>query len=82
MKLDGFDCNKPCNTQLYRGGYEDDMVGYLPYAHPRRLHDTPLHSLLPFAHIDHVHPDAFAASSTGSATAAWRRVGWLETAGI
>ena len=34
--------------------------------------DTPLHALLPFQHIDHVHPDALialAAASTGEAVA-------------
>jgi rhamnulose-1-phosphate aldolase/alcohol dehydrogenase len=34
--------------------------------------DTPLHALLPFAHVDHVHPDAviaLAASSGGEAAA-------------
>jgi rhamnulose-1-phosphate aldolase/alcohol dehydrogenase len=34
--------------------------------------DTPLHALLPFRHIDHVHPDALialAAASTGEAVA-------------
>src|SRR5580692_5537874 len=44
--------------------------------------DTPLHALLPFAHIDHVHPDAviaLAASSGGQAAAKeiWGdAVGW------
>ncbi|MDK2762291.1 MAG: bifunctional rhamnulose-1-phosphate aldolase/short-chain dehydrogenase, partial [Sphingopyxis sp.] len=45
--------------------------------------DTPLHSYLPFAHVDHVHPDAIialAASSEGEAAtlAIWGgAVGWL-----
>jgi rhamnulose-1-phosphate aldolase/alcohol dehydrogenase len=44
--------------------------------------DTPLHALLPFAHIDHVHPDAviaLAASSGGEAAVAEMygdAVGW------
>ena len=44
--------------------------------------DTPLHALLPFRHIDHVHPDAviaLAASSGGEAAAAeiyGESVGW------
>ena len=44
--------------------------------------DTPLHALLPFAHIDHVHPDAviaLAAASGGEAAAKeiWGdAVGW------
>ena len=64
------------------------MVGYLPHCtfnlNPRAASiDTPLHGLLPFAHIDHVHPDALialAASSGGEAAtrAIWKgAVGWL-----
>ena len=74
---------------LYRGlAYEDEMVDYLPHCtfnlNPRPASiDTPLHAFLPFAHIDHVHPDAIialAASSNGEAVT--RRiydgaVGWL-----
>jgi rhamnulose-1-phosphate aldolase/alcohol dehydrogenase len=51
----------------YRGlAHEDEMVGLLNYC----LHDlqgaapsidTPLHGLLPFPHIDHLHPDAIIA---------------------
>lgn len=71
------------------------MVGYLPHCtfnlNPRAASiDTPLHSLLPFAHIDHVHPDALialAASSGGEEgregdlegrdrLAAWKRPGF------
>jgi rhamnulose-1-phosphate aldolase/alcohol dehydrogenase len=74
---------------LYRGvAHEDEMVGYLPHCtfnlNSRAASiDTPLHALLPFAHIDHVHPDALialAASSTGeSATREifGERVGWM-----
>jgi len=80
MKLDGFATlyqDKLLQLQrLYRGvEHEDEMVGYLPHCtfnlNPRAASiDTPLHSLLPFAHIDHVHPDAviaLAASSNGEA---------------
>jgi rhamnulose-1-phosphate aldolase/alcohol dehydrogenase len=75
--------------QLYRGvGHEDDMVGFLPHCtfnlNPRAASiDTPLHALLPFPHVDHVHPDALialAASSGGEeATAAiyGDTVGWF-----
>jgi len=74
---------------LYRGvAHEDEMVGYLPHCtfnlNSRAASiDTPLHALLPFAHIDHVHPDALialAASSSGeSATREifGSTVGWL-----
>jgi rhamnulose-1-phosphate aldolase/alcohol dehydrogenase len=75
--------------QLYRGvEHEDDMVSYLPHCtfnlNPRAASiDTPLHALLPFAHIDHVHPDAIialAASSSGeqaTQTIFGGRIGWL-----
>lgn len=60
----------------YRGlQFEDEMVGLFNYC----LHDlqsaapsidTPLHGLLPYKHIDHLHPDAIiaiAASKDGEA---------------
>lgn len=74
---------------LYAGPQDDDkMVGFLPHCtfnlNSRAASiDTPLHSLLPFAHVDHVHPDAIialAASSGGEAAtrAIWGgRIGWL-----
>jgi rhamnulose-1-phosphate aldolase/alcohol dehydrogenase len=93
MKLDGFSTlylDKLLQLQkLYRGvEHEDDMVGYLPHCtfnlNPRAASiDTPLHALLPFAQIDHVHPDAIialAASSRGeSATREiyGDSVGWI-----
>jgi rhamnulose-1-phosphate aldolase/alcohol dehydrogenase len=62
--------------QLYKGlQLEDEMVGLLNYclydlqgAAPSI--DTPLHGLLPYPHIDHLHPDAIiaiAASKDGEA---------------
>jgi rhamnulose-1-phosphate aldolase/alcohol dehydrogenase len=93
MGLDGFATlylEKVRSLQaLYRGvAHEDEMVGLLPHCtfnlNPRAASiDTPLHALLPFAHIDHVHPDALialAASSTGQAATRelfGARVGWL-----
>ncbi|MFZ0732770.1 MAG: bifunctional rhamnulose-1-phosphate aldolase/short-chain dehydrogenase [Candidatus Sulfotelmatobacter sp.] len=59
---------------LYRGEkYEDEMVRYYPlsaFAENRVAAsiDTPLHAFLPFAHVDHLHPDwaiALAASANG-----------------
>jgi rhamnose utilization protein RhaD (predicted bifunctional aldolase and dehydrogenase)/NAD(P)-dependent dehydrogenase (short-subunit alcohol dehydrogenase family) len=59
---------------LYRGeGHEDEMVGYylLSAFGENRVAasiDTPLHAFLPFAHVDHLHPDwaiALAASANG-----------------
>ena len=93
MKLDGFSTLYLAKLlgleKLSRGrAHEDEMVGYLPHCtfnlNPRAASiDTPLHAFLPFAHIDHVHPDAIialAASSGGpSATLEiWNgEVGWL-----
>lgn len=93
MKLDGFSTlyqSKLLDLERHYGGPEDDdkMVAYLPHCtfnlNTRAASiDTPLHSLLPFAHIDHVHPDAItalAASSGGEAAVAeiWGgRIGWL-----
>ncbi len=75
--------------QLYRGvEHEDEMVALLPHctfnlnARAASI-DTPLHSYLPFAHVDHVHPDAIialAASSGGEPATReiWGgKVGWL-----
>src|SRR5579872_517251 len=59
---------------LYRGEkYEDEMVGYYPLSafgenRVAASIDTPLHAFLPFAHVDHLHPDwaiALAASANG-----------------
>jgi rhamnulose-1-phosphate aldolase/alcohol dehydrogenase len=93
MGLDGFATlymRKLLQLQaLYQDlDHEDDMVSYLPHCtynlNPRPASiDTPLHALLPFPHIDHVHPDAviaLAASSNGeSATREiyGDSVGWL-----
>src|SRR5262249_8744737 len=58
----------------YRGeAHEDEMVGFYPLCafgenRVAASIDTPLHALLPFAHIDHLHPDwaiALAASANG-----------------
>jgi len=93
MKLDGFSTlyldKFRAIEKLYRGvEHEDEMVGYLPHCtfnlNPRAASiDTPLHGLLPFAHVDHVHPDAIialAASAGGEAAtkAIWKgAIGWL-----
>ena len=59
---------------LYRGeAYEDEMVRYYPLSafgenRVAASIDTPLHAFLPFAHVDHLHPDwaiALAASANG-----------------
>ncbi|MBS0482886.1 MAG: bifunctional rhamnulose-1-phosphate aldolase/short-chain dehydrogenase [Proteobacteria bacterium] len=94
MKLDGFATlyqDKLLGLEAHYSGPQDDdrMVGFLPHctfnlnARAASI-DTPLHSLLPFAHVDHVHPDAIialAASSGGEAATReiWNgRIGWLE----
>jgi rhamnose utilization protein RhaD (predicted bifunctional aldolase and dehydrogenase)/NAD(P)-dependent dehydrogenase (short-subunit alcohol dehydrogenase family) len=59
---------------LYRGeAFEDEMVRYYPLSafgenRVAASIDTPLHAFLPFAHVDHLHPDwaiAIAASANG-----------------
>ncbi len=93
MKLDGFSTlyldKFRATERLYRGeANEDEMVGYLPHCtfnlNPRAASiDTPLHGLLPFAHIDHVHPDAIIALAAADGGEAATRdiwngaVGWL-----
>ncbi|MEL1251083.1 bifunctional rhamnulose-1-phosphate aldolase/short-chain dehydrogenase [Aurantiacibacter gilvus] len=93
MKLDGFATlyeDKLLALEGHYAGEEDDdkMVGFLPHCtfnlNSRAASiDTPLHSLLPYKHIDHVHPDAviaLAASSNGEAVTKeiWGdAIGWL-----
>lgn len=93
MKLDGFATlymDKLRALQgLYRGlEHEDEMVGYLPHCtfnlNTRAASiDTPLHSSLPHAHVDHMHPDAVIAiaamadSEAVTATVFDGTVGWL-----
>ena len=93
MTLDGFATLYEDKLLALEGRYEgeqddDRMVGFLPHCtfnlNGRAASiDTPLHSLLPFRHIDHVHPDAIialAASSGGEAATKelWGdAIGWL-----
>jgi rhamnose utilization protein RhaD (predicted bifunctional aldolase and dehydrogenase)/NAD(P)-dependent dehydrogenase (short-subunit alcohol dehydrogenase family) len=61
-------------AKIYRGvELEDEIVGLYPLCTfgnnpaPASI-DTPLHAFLPFAHVDHLHPDwgiALAASANG-----------------
>ena len=76
--------------QVYRGlKYEDEMVSLLYhciYDLDSRAPsiDTPLHGLLPFKHIDHLHPDALiaiAAAKDGQkiTKAIWgESMGWVD----
>jgi len=71
MKLDGFATLYMNKLRALKGVYrgrehEDEMVGYLPHCtfnlNSRAASiDTPLHSSLPYAHVDHMHPDAVIA---------------------
>ncbi len=93
MKLDGFSTlyldKLHALERLYRGlEHEDEMVGYLPHCtfnlNPRAASiDTPLHSQLPYAHVDHMHPDAVIAiaamaNSEAITKKVWGgEVGWM-----
>lgn len=93
MKLDGFSTLYMDKLRalkgLYRGlEHEDEMVAYLPHCtfnlNPRAASiDTPLHSSLPYAHVDHMHPDAVIAiaamenSETITKAVFGGQVGWL-----
>lgn len=94
MKLDGFATlyqDKVVGLEkLYRGvEHEDEMVGFLPHCtfnlNPRAASiDTPLHAFLPFAHVDHLHPDsvtALAAADNGESRTRevyGDQVGWMS----
>ena len=76
----------------YRGeAHEDEMVALYPLCafgenRVAASIDTPLHAFLPFAHVDHLHPDwaiALAASANGAEkldefnAQYGRRIAWL-----
>lgn len=71
----------------YRGlDYEDEMVALqlhclydLDSAAPSI--DTPLHGLLPFKHIDHLHPDALIAIAAAKDSEAVTKEIWGDTMG-
>lgn len=71
----------------YRGiDYEDEMVALqlhclydLDSAAPSI--DTPLHGLLPFKHIDHLHPDALIAIAAAKDSQAVTKEIWGDTMG-
>ncbi|MCB2076811.1 MAG: bifunctional rhamnulose-1-phosphate aldolase/short-chain dehydrogenase [Novosphingobium sp.] len=71
----------------YSGEHDDDkMVGFLPHCtfnlnNRAASIDTPLHSLLPYKHIDHVHPDAIIALAASSGGEAATREIWGDTIG-
>ena len=93
IRLDGFSTLYQEKLEglkaLYRGPtQEDEMVGYLPHCtfnlNPRAASiDTPLHGFLPYAHVDHMHPDAVIAIAASRNSRALTKeiygdsVGWL-----
>ena len=93
MKLDGFSTlymdKLRALKDLYRGlAHEDEMVAYLPHCtfnlNGRAASiDTPLHSSLPYTHVDHMHPDAVIAIAAMARSEAITRqvfegtVGWM-----
>jgi rhamnulose-1-phosphate aldolase/alcohol dehydrogenase len=93
MKLDGFATlyqEKLLRLpERYRGPeHEDEMVGLYPHCtfnlNPRAASiDTPLHSLVPWPHVDHMHPDAVIAIAASADSRAITReifgdeIGWL-----
>lgn len=72
---------------VYRGlEYEDEMVGLLYhciYDLDSRAPsiDTPLHGLLPFKHIDHLHPDALIAVAAAKDSEAITKEIWGDSMG-
>ncbi|MBN9569093.1 MAG: bifunctional rhamnulose-1-phosphate aldolase/short-chain dehydrogenase [Alphaproteobacteria bacterium] len=94
IELDGFatlylDKLHQMERRFLRSADEDEMAGLLPLCvfggNPRAPSiDTPLHALLPFAHVDHMHPDsitALACSDRGKALVMelfGDTVGWLD----
>ncbi len=72
---------------IYRGlKHEDEMVGLLYhciYDLDSRAPsiDTPLHGLLPFKHIDHLHPDALIAIAAAKDSKKITKEIWGDTMG-
>lgn len=72
---------------VYRGiDYEDEMVElfyHCIYDLDSRAPsiDTPLHGLLPFKHIDHLHPDALIAIAAAKDSQAITKEIWGDTMG-
>ena len=93
IKLDGFSTLYLDKLEALKGIYkgvedEDRMVGFLPHCtfnlNPRAASiDTPLHGFVPFAHVDHMHPDAIIAIAASKNSEALTQqifgdeIGWL-----
>lgn len=73
--------------KVYRGlEYEDEMVALFNYCiydlNSRAPSiDTPLHGLLPFKHIDHLHPDALIAIAAAEDSEKITKEIWGDTMG-
>ncbi|HEY0121889.1 MAG TPA: bifunctional rhamnulose-1-phosphate aldolase/short-chain dehydrogenase [Rhizobium sp.] len=93
IKLDGFATLYQDKLDSLKGIYkgvadEDRMVGFLPHctynlnARAASI-DTPLHGFVPFAHVDHMHPDAIIAIAASKNSRELTReifgddIGWL-----
>jgi len=92
IKLDGFATlyqdKLDSLKNIYQGvADEDRMVGFLPHCtfnlNPRAASiDTPLHGFVPYAHVDHMHPDAIIAIAASKNSRAHGEIfgdeiGWL-----
>ncbi|MCB0593643.1 MAG: bifunctional aldolase/short-chain dehydrogenase [Lewinellaceae bacterium] len=73
--------------QVYRGlEYEDEMVALFNHCifdldSRAPSIDTPLHGLLPFKHIDHLHPDALIAIAAAKDSQAITKEIWGDSMG-
>ncbi|MCB0567455.1 MAG: bifunctional aldolase/short-chain dehydrogenase [Phaeodactylibacter sp.] len=73
--------------QVYRGlDYEDEMVALFNHCifdldSRAPSIDTPLHGLLPFKHIDHLHPDALIAVAAAKDSQAITKEIWGDSMG-
>ncbi|MFY0674662.1 MAG: bifunctional aldolase/short-chain dehydrogenase [Bacteroidia bacterium] len=84
----GLYCERLRNLKnVYRGlEYEDEMVALFNHCifdlnSKAPSIDTPLHGLLPFKHIDHLHPDALIAVAAAKDSQAVTKEIWGETMG-
>ncbi len=72
---------------IYKGlKYEDEMVGLFNHCiydlkSKAPSIDTPLHGLLPFKHIDHLHPDAIIAVAAAKNSEKITKEIWGDTMG-
>jgi rhamnulose-1-phosphate aldolase/alcohol dehydrogenase len=73
--------------KVYKGiEYEDEMVGLFNHCiydlnSKAPSIDTPLHGLLPFKHIDHLHPDALIAVAAAKDSEKVTKEIWGDTMG-